>query len=212
LIRLSCDCGQKFTAHEKYAGRRMWCRVCDKELRIPDLEQRSSARTQEEVKQVTVLEEKAIDEPPRPNRERSPRLREHNKYGLSLGNWIALILIVLLVGLTAWFPVATMGRDGLVVLLVVVVLVVWVLLPAYLASYLGGKRSIGSFAGFVLGLLLGWLGFVIVLIFPYQGPTKKCPYCAERVKTEARVCKHCGRDFAAGPGAGRQRSSARLVT
>jgi len=26
-------------------------------------------------------------------------------------------------------------------------------------------------------------------------PIKKCPYCAELVKLEAKVCKHCGRDF-----------------
>jgi len=26
-------------------------------------------------------------------------------------------------------------------------------------------------------------------------PIKKCPFCAEIVKLEARVCKHCGRDF-----------------
>ena len=27
-------------------------------------------------------------------------------------------------------------------------------------------------------------------------PIKKCPFCAELVKLEAKVCKHCGRDFA----------------
>jgi hypothetical protein len=26
-------------------------------------------------------------------------------------------------------------------------------------------------------------------------PVKKCPFCAEIVKLEAKVCKHCGRDF-----------------
>ena len=27
-------------------------------------------------------------------------------------------------------------------------------------------------------------------------PIKKCPFCAEMVLLEAKVCKHCGRDFA----------------
>lgn len=26
---------------------------------------------------------------------------------------------------------------------------------------------------------------------------RKCPFCAEEVKTEAKVCKHCGRELAA---------------
>jgi hypothetical protein len=28
-----------------------------------------------------------------------------------------------------------------------------------------------------------------------KNPVKKCPFCAEIVKLEAKVCKHCGRDF-----------------
>ena len=27
-------------------------------------------------------------------------------------------------------------------------------------------------------------------------PVRKCPFCAETVLLEAKVCKHCGRDFA----------------
>ncbi|MDR3457756.1 MAG: hypothetical protein P4N60_09950 [Verrucomicrobiae bacterium] len=28
-----------------------------------------------------------------------------------------------------------------------------------------------------------------------KNPVKKCPFCAETVKLEAKVCKHCGRDL-----------------
>jgi len=32
-----------------------------------------------------------------------------------------------------------------------------------------------------------------------QGTVKRCPYCKELVKSEARVCKHCGRDLTVSP-------------
>lgn len=30
---------------------------------------------------------------------------------------------------------------------------------------------------------------------PRVSQTKACPFCAERIKPEAKVCKHCGRDL-----------------
>ena len=79
------------------------------------------------------------------------------------------------------------------------IVLVWIVLgvagvfgPAYLASHLGRTRAVGAGAGFVFGLFLNVGGVLIVLAYPPRGETRKCPRCAERVKADARVCKHCG--------------------
>ena len=68
-----------------------------------------------------------------------------------------------------------------------------------------GQRKGRAFAGFVFGALLGPIGWLIVAVGPDVKATqqatrmRKCPYCAELVQPDAKVCKHCGKDIAPTP-------------
>lgn len=58
-----------------------------------------------------------------------------------------------------------------------------------LIGYLIGKpKGAGGF-GFIVSVLLGPIGWLIIAI--HGGNLKKCPNCAERVKPEATVCRFC---------------------
>ncbi len=68
-----------------------------------------------------------------------------------------------------------------------------------LSYFAGRRRTIGGGLGLVLGLCLGCLGFLIVTAFPTKPATRKCPYCAERVRVAARVCRYCRNNLAVPP-------------
>jgi hypothetical protein len=79
-------------------------------------------------------------------------------------------------------------------------IVIWICLGIVGAMIASSKGNSGC-GGFILGVLLGPIGLLITFFSSDDeeakrqktGDTKKCTYCAEYVKRDAIVCKHCGR-------------------
>ncbi len=57
-------------------------------------------------------------------------------------------------------------------------------------GYLIGKSKNEVGGTIVLSILLGPIGWLIAALS--HGHLRKCPFCAEQVKPEATICKHCG--------------------
>ena len=68
-------------------------------------------------------------------------------------------------------------------------LIVFWLLCGIVAGMIGSQKGEG-FGGFMLGVLFGPFGILFALFM--RGQQRICPYCAELVKPNARICKHCG--------------------
>lgn len=86
-----------------------------------------------------------------------------------------------------------------------VYLVIWLGFGIVSAMIANSKGNSGC-GWFALGVLLGPIGLLMAFFTSdneqeknfRNGNTKRCPYCAEYVKQEAIVCKHCGRNLGSG--------------
>jgi hypothetical protein len=59
-----------------------------------------------------------------------------------------------------------------------------------IVGYFIGKRKYVIWASIIVSILFGPIGWLIAAL--NSGKLRKCPFCAELVKPEAVVCKHCG--------------------
>ena len=61
-----------------------------------------------------------------------------------------------------------------------------------IAAVIGSDKECGCL-GFILGILLGPFGIIIILLI--KGNRKLSPYCMSRINAEATVCSKCQRDM-----------------
>jgi hypothetical protein len=72
--------------------------------------------------------------------------------------------------------------------------VFWLLFGAAFGMWAAQKRGYSLAIGAVFGAILGILAPLMLFVSGVSKgeQSKKCPDCAEFVKADAKVCKHCG--------------------
>ena len=76
-------------------------------------------------------------------------------------------------------------------------LLFWLLLGALIGAYAAQCKGFSVIGGLLGGALLGPLAFLMFFVSGVSSgdQQRKCPFCAEWVKPEAKVCKHCHKEL-----------------
>lgn len=76
-------------------------------------------------------------------------------------------------------------------------LIAWALFGAILGLAAAQRKGFSIATGIIGGLFLGPLAFLMFFVSGVSSSEKnvKCPHCAEWIKAEAMVCRHCHRDI-----------------
>jgi hypothetical protein len=92
------------------------------------------------------------------------------------------------------------------------VLIFWLICGA-IAGLIYSSKGRSAATGCVGGFLLGPIGIILAILSSRdsagivkqsrrdeekaiaRGELKRCPHCAEAIRYDAKVCKHCGRDI-----------------
>ena len=69
-------------------------------------------------------------------------------------------------------------------------ILIW-LVCGIVGAMIGAQKKMGCL-GFILGILLGPIGILIVVFA--GGDRVRCPHCREWVRSDASVCPHCQRE------------------
>jgi hypothetical protein len=73
-----------------------------------------------------------------------------------------------------------------------IVLLLWCVIGGLVGAAIGQKKGRPGEA-FLLGFILGPIGWLLVATGPSSGP--KCPHCGGAVEAGYSACRHCGREL-----------------